>query len=256
MQVEFRALLLAYGPLAALVGARIDWGVSAQGAKMPRVTLQLIGDNGQGYTFEGGDGLFEGRVQVGCYGENYGEAAAVAGAVKALLDGYRADGFRGVFCVSERDEYSGGVYRFRPPIRQTTRFQNTLEKTMTQFSLVDIGYGTKIRIGRGGGPAWTNIMGAEKASVPSQPPEDIDVTHFESPGRTRETMPGMKGVADYGLELQYWTGSPTDVLLQELSDLTGAGTREPGFAGNHAKWRHHGNVSVLCQRICAVDECG
>ncbi|MBL1438338.1 MAG: hypothetical protein COB08_019340 [Rhodobacteraceae bacterium] len=97
---------------------------------------------------------------------------------------------------------------------------------MTQFSLVDIGYGTKIRIGRGGGPAWTNIMGAEKASVPSQPPEDIDVTHFDSPDRTRETMPGMKAVADYGLELQYWTGSPTDLLLQELSDLTGAGTRE------------------------------
>jgi len=109
MQVEFRALLLADGPLAALVGTRIDWGVGSQGAALPRVTLQLIGDNGQGFVFGGGDGLYEGRVQVGCYGESYAEAAAVAAAVKGLLDGYRAGGFRGVFCVSERDEYSGGV---------------------------------------------------------------------------------------------------------------------------------------------------
>lgn len=95
-----------------------------------------------------------------------------------------------------------------------------------QFSMVDIGYGTTVRIGRGAGPTWIDIMGAEKASVPSQPPEDIDVTHFQSPGNTRETKPGMKAVADYSLELQYWTGSATDTLLQELSDLTGAGMRE------------------------------
>jgi len=95
-----------------------------------------------------------------------------------------------------------------------------------QFSLVDIGYGTKIRIGRGAGPDWTDIMGGEKASVPSQPPDDVDVTHFNSPGGTKETMPGMKAVADYGLELQYWPTSPTHALLQELADLTSAGTRE------------------------------
>ncbi|MBL1438339.1 MAG: DUF3168 domain-containing protein [Rhodobacteraceae bacterium] len=128
MQVEFRALLLADGPLAAMVGARIDWGVSAQGSQMPRVTLQLIGDNAQGFTFEGGDGLFEGRVQVGCYGESYGEAAAVAGAVKALLDGYRADGFRGVFCVSERDEYSGGITDSARPFGKQLDFKTKWRK--------------------------------------------------------------------------------------------------------------------------------
>lgn len=109
MQVELRSLLLADGPLAELVGARIDWGVSPQGAPLPRVTMQLIGDNGQGHVFEGGDGLYQGRVQINCYGKSYAEAAAVASAVKGLLDGYRAGGFRGVFCVSERDEYAGGV---------------------------------------------------------------------------------------------------------------------------------------------------
>lgn len=93
-------------------------------------------------------------------------------------------------------------------------------------SQVDIGYGTIIRVGRGEGPTWTQIMGGETAGVPSQPPEDIDVTHFQSPNRTRETRPGLKPVADYSLELQYWPGSATDVLLMELADLTGAGTPE------------------------------
>lgn len=95
-----------------------------------------------------------------------------------------------------------------------------------QLSQVDIGYGTVIRVGRGGGPSWTQIMGGEQAGVPSQPPEDIDVTHFQSPGRTRETMPGLKPVADFDLELQYWPESDTDVLLMELADLTSAGSRE------------------------------
>ncbi|MDF1606955.1 phage tail tube protein [Hoeflea sp. YIM 152468] len=94
------------------------------------------------------------------------------------------------------------------------------------LSQVDIGYGTVVRVGRGVGPTWTQIMGGETAGVPSQPPEDIDVTHFQSPGRTRETKPGLKPVADYSLELQYWPGSATDLLLMELADLTSAGSRE------------------------------
>lgn len=94
------------------------------------------------------------------------------------------------------------------------------------LSQVDIGYGTVARVGRGVGPAWTQIMGGETAGIPSQPPEDIDVTHFQSPGRTRETKPGLKPVADYELELQYWPNSDTDILLMELADLTAAGNRE------------------------------
>jgi hypothetical protein len=94
------------------------------------------------------------------------------------------------------------------------------------LSQVQIGYGTVIRVGRGEGPTWTQIMGGEQAGVPSQPPEDIDVTHFQSPGRTRETMPGLKPVADFEMELQYWPDSATDVLLMELADLTSAGNRE------------------------------
>lgn len=109
MQTELRTLLLADTALAALVGTRIGWGVNSQGAALPRIVLQLIGDNGQGHVFEGGDGLYQGRVQINCYGKTYGASAALAQAVKTLLDGYRGGGFRGVFCVSERDEYAGNA---------------------------------------------------------------------------------------------------------------------------------------------------
>ncbi|WP_404861863.1 hypothetical protein [Georhizobium sp. MAB10] len=95
-----------------------------------------------------------------------------------------------------------------------------------QNSLVDIGYGSVIRVGRGATPEWTQLMGLETVTVPSQPPEDVDVTHQQSPGRTRETKPGMKPVADYALEMQYWPGSDTDVLLTELDELTVQGNRE------------------------------
>lgn len=98
-----------------------------------------------------------------------------------------------------------------------------------QLSQVDIGWGTVIRFGRGEGPSWTQIMGAEQAGIPSQPPEDLDVTHFQSPGRTRETRPGMKAVADYEVTLQYWPGSDTDEMLMELAALTDAGTPEIGL---------------------------
>jgi hypothetical protein len=95
-----------------------------------------------------------------------------------------------------------------------------------QLSQVDIGYGTVVRVGRGQTPTWTQIMGGENVALPVQPPEDIDVTHQQSPGRTRETRPGLKPVADYSMELQYWPGSDTDELLNELDELTAVGNRE------------------------------
>lgn len=98
-----------------------------------------------------------------------------------------------------------------------------------QNSQVDIGYGSVVRFGRGVTPTWTQLMGLETVTVPSQPNEDIDVTHQQSPGRTRETMPGLKPVADYALEMQYWPGSDTDVLLTELDELTAKGEREIGL---------------------------
>ncbi|MGI3169985.1 hypothetical protein ACRARG_12570 [Pseudooceanicola sp. C21-150M6] len=93
-------------------------------------------------------------------------------------------------------------------------------------SQADIAYQYEMWIGRGETPVWTQILGLEDLPFPDQVPEDIDVTHMQSPGRTRETMPGLLPVADSSLDKQYWPTDDGDVLLEELSGLTAAGTSE------------------------------
>lgn len=72
---------------------------------------------------------------------------------------------------------------------------------------------------------WTQIYGFESLPFPDQVPEDIDVTHLQSPGRTRETMPGLMPVADWSQEKQMWFDDGDD-LLEELATKTANGERE------------------------------
>lgn len=73
---------------------------------------------------------------------------------------------------------------------------------------------------------WTQIFGWTSLPFPDQIPEDIDVTHMQSPGRTRETIPGLLPVADWSQEKQMWPDDDGDELLETLAALTVAGTRE------------------------------
>jgi len=98
-------------------------------------------------------------------------------------------------------------------------------------SEVDIAYDWECWIGRETAPGeddhvFTQIFGFESLPFPEQVPEDVDVTHMQSKGRTRETMPGFLPVADWSQEKQYWPADPGDVLLESLAELTAAGTRE------------------------------
>lgn len=73
---------------------------------------------------------------------------------------------------------------------------------------------------------WTQIYGFEDLPFPAQVPEDVDVTHMQSPGRTREAIPGLLPVADVSLTKQYWPNNAGDELLETLSALTASGDRE------------------------------
>lgn len=92
----------------------------------------------------------------------------------------------------------------------------------------DIAYDWELWIGRedSGGYAWTQIFGFEALPFPEQVPEDVDVTHMQSPSRTRETIPGLLPVADWSQDKQLWEGNAGDTLLEELAALTAAGTKE------------------------------
>lgn len=95
----------------------------------------------------------------------------------------------------------------------------------------DIAYDWELWIGRTSGDptpvtTWTQILGFTDLPFPDQVPEDIDVTHMQSPGRTRETIPGLLPVADWLQDKQLWPGHAGDTLLEALAVLTAAGTRE------------------------------
>jgi len=95
----------------------------------------------------------------------------------------------------------------------------------------DITYDWELWIGReatpgAGSHVFTQIYGFESLPFPDQVPEDVDVTHINSPGRTRETIPGLLPVADWSQEKQLWAADPGDVILEALSALTAAGTKE------------------------------
>lgn len=98
-------------------------------------------------------------------------------------------------------------------------------------SQADIAWNDELWIGRtiAGEPEtveWTQIYGIETLNTPEKTPDDIDVTHMQSPGRTRETIPGLLSSADWSQEKQYWPADEGDLLLEELAGLTEAGTKE------------------------------
>jgi hypothetical protein len=49
---------------------------------------------------------------------------------------------------------------------------------------------------------------------------------MQSPGRTRETIPGLLPVADWSQDKQMWPADAGDILLATLADLTEAGDKE------------------------------
>ena len=121
MEEELRALLLATSAITSLTGTRIDWGATAQGETGTRLVLWVI-DGAEGVTLDGGDGLFQGRVQVDCYGDSYGAAALLSRAVVALLHGHRGGGFQGIFHESTRSTREGGTNEAYRPFRASLDF--------------------------------------------------------------------------------------------------------------------------------------
>jgi len=116
MEEELRALLKADAATAALVGSRIDWGVRPQGKPLPAVVMNVISD-AEDYHMNGPNGLFQGRVQVDCYGLTYVAAKAVSRAVRTALHTYRGGKFQLILHVSTRDSREGGTNEAERPFR-------------------------------------------------------------------------------------------------------------------------------------------
>ena len=122
MEQELRAILTSTAAITALVpAARIAWGGIPQGSALPYVVLWLIGGE-DGAHMNGPNDLFEGRVQVDCYGLTYASATAVAAEIKSTLHFYRGGGFQGVFHAGTRTSREGGTNEADRPYQASLDF--------------------------------------------------------------------------------------------------------------------------------------
>lgn len=109
METGFRALLTSSAEVSALAPAdRIVWGMLGQGKALPAAVLNAVSNN-QGMTQQGPDGLWQGRVQVDCYGLTYAAAKELADAVIKILNGYRDANFRLIVFDARRDHNETGA---------------------------------------------------------------------------------------------------------------------------------------------------
>lgn len=107
MEEAFRALLVG-APSVGLPSTRINFGTHPQGLPFPGIVLTVV-DGGEGLTLDGSDGLWSGRVQVDCYGDDYGTAKRLARAVTATLQDHSGGGFQGIFLIGARDYHETGA---------------------------------------------------------------------------------------------------------------------------------------------------
>lgn len=109
MEEALLSYLLAASGITSLVGTRINWVRSPQGAVSPRVVLTRISGLRDMTLNNGATGYVTSRIQVDCIGTSYGSAKTVARAIEARLSGYSGTTggirFLGCFLIGERDDF-------------------------------------------------------------------------------------------------------------------------------------------------------
>jgi hypothetical protein len=123
MQAEFRSLLTGDAALMALVPvASVVFGDFPQGLPYPCVVCDMAsGEND--VTHDGPTGLFQGRVQVDCYANDYSNVRAIADRVVTVLNGYRGGSFGGIFHRNDYGRREGATNEADRPYRVILDFE-------------------------------------------------------------------------------------------------------------------------------------
>ena len=110
-----------------------------------------------------------------------------------------------------------------------------------------IGYGSRVRIGRGAAPTWTELQFVGDLEMPDEQIDEIEVTHMQSPNRRKQFIAGLTDGGEVGVPMNYIAGSATDIVLQAIKatgedvqveiTLTATGTPEVygGFLKSYAR---------------------
>lgn len=79
-----------------------------------------------------------------------------------------------------------------------------------------IGYSTWFHISQDGGATWFDLAEVFDISPPSSTVDQVDVTHYQSPGRQREFISGLSDPGSASMEMNFIPGSPSDLKIQEI----------------------------------------
>ena len=79
-----------------------------------------------------------------------------------------------------------------------------------------IGYGSKVRIGVGATPTWTELQFVGDLEMPEAPADKIEVTAYASPARRKQFISGLIDSGELAIPMNYIPGNVSDVLLTGL----------------------------------------
>jgi predicted secreted protein len=84
------------------------------------------------------------------------------------------------------------------------------------MSEAQIGYGTRFFMAAtADASALTKLAEITSVTPPEESVAEVEVTHYESPGRTREFIAGLADAGSTTIEMNWIPGSDTDTLLSE-----------------------------------------
>lgn len=81
---------------------------------------------------------------------------------------------------------------------------------------VELGYGTTVELSEDSGTTWVKLVGIQDVEIPFGEADEVEVTHMESPNRTREFIGGLKTASDVTIPGLYVKGSATDEKIKTL----------------------------------------
>lgn len=78
-----------------------------------------------------------------------------------------------------------------------------------------IGWGAEFHMENDAGtPVMTELLGITSITPPAEMADDVEVTHFKSPGKRREYIQGLIETGEGTFEMNYVPGSATDSLIR------------------------------------------
>lgn len=84
-----------------------------------------------------------------------------------------------------------------------------------------IGYGGKVYVETAGSPSqsppdYHELSEVTNITPPNFETDEVDVTHMQSPNRTREKIAGLTDPGEASFEMNWVPGSATDIILLDL----------------------------------------